>query len=137
MSVVAPLAGGLLIGLAEALALAFDGRIAGVSGVLGRLVFGGDGRGFRVAFLAGLLVAGLAGAAIAPSAFGARIAPLPAIAVAGLLVGWGTRVSNGCTSGHGVCGIGRGSLRSLVAVVTFMITGALTVTAVRLLGVWS
>lgn len=137
MSVVAPLVGGLLIGLAASVALAFEGRIAGISGVLGRLVFGGDARGFRITFLAGLLAAGLVGAALTPSAFGARIAPLPVVAVAGLLVGWGTRVGNGCTSGHGVCGIGRGSVRSLVAVVTFMVTGALTVAAVRLIGAWS
>lgn len=134
MSVVAPLAGGVLIGLAAAIAFAFDGRIAGVSGVLGRLIFGGDGRGFRFAFVAGLLAAGLAGAVLAPDAIGHSVAPLPAIAIAGLLVGWGTRVGNGCTSGHGVCGVGRGSARSVVAVATFMLTGALTVAAVRLAG---
>jgi uncharacterized protein len=134
MSVVAPLAGGLLIGLAASLALAVDGRIAGVSGILGRLVLGGDGRGFRAAFLFGLLGAGLAGAVLAPSALGGPIVSLPLVGVAGLLVGWGTRTANGCTSGHGVCGVARLSGRSFAAVATFMATGALTVAAVRLLG---
>ncbi|MCB9560532.1 MAG: YeeE/YedE family protein [Kofleriaceae bacterium] len=134
MSVIAPLLGGAMIGLAAAVALAVDGRIAGVSGVLGRLLVGGDGRGFRVAFLAGLVAVGLLGAAATPSAFGGRVVSLPLVGLAGVLVGWGTRVSNGCTSGHGVCGVGRLSPRSIVAVVTFMVTGAATVAVVRLLG---
>ena len=133
MSVVAPLAGGLLIGLAAALTLAVDGRIAGVSGILGRLVLGGDARGFRAAFVLGLLAAGLVGAALAPSALGGPIVSLPLVGVAGLLVGWGTRTANGCTSGHGVCGVARLSWRSIAAVATFMTTGALTVALVRVL----
>ncbi|HTJ41518.1 MAG TPA: YeeE/YedE thiosulfate transporter family protein [Kofleriaceae bacterium] len=137
MSVVTPLIGGFLIGLSASIALAFDGRIAGISGVLGRLVFGGDGRGFRLAFVAGLVAVGVIAAEIAPSALGARIAPLPVIAVAGVLVGWGTRAANGCTSGHGVCGVARLSPRSIVAVITFMLTGAATVAIVRLAGGWS
>ncbi len=131
------LAGGMLVGLAAALALAFDGRIAGVSGIVGQLVFGGDARGFRAAFTLGLCASGVFAAVIAPRAVGGAVAPLPVIAIAGGLVGWGTRVGNGCTSGHGVCGVGRMSVRSVVAVVTFMTTAAITVAIVRVLGGWS
>jgi len=133
MSVVAPLAGGLLIGLAASLALVVDGRIAGVSGILGRFVLGGDARGFRGAFLLGLLAAGLVATLATPSALGGPIVSLPLVGAAGLLVGWGTRMANGCTSGHGVCGVARLSGRSLAAVATFMLTGALTVALVRVL----
>jgi hypothetical protein len=138
MSVLAPLVGGALIGAAAAIAFALDGRIAGVSGALGRLIFsGGDGRGFRAAFLLGLAVVGVLAAFAAPAAFGHGTPRLPIIAVAGVLVGWGTRVGNGCTSGHGVCGIGRMSPRSMIAVGVFMLTGGITVAIVRALGVAS
>jgi len=137
MSVLAPLAGGALIGTGAALALAVDGRIAGVSGVLGRLVFGGDGRGFRGAFLLGLIAMGVLGAIAAPAAIGRAHVSLPLVAIAGVLVGWGTRVGNGCTSGHGVCGIGRFSGRSLVAVMVFMATGGITVAVARAIGAGS
>jgi uncharacterized protein len=134
MSVLAPLAGGILIGFAAVIALAFDGRIAGVSGVMSRLAARDGGGGFRAAFLLGLVVAGAGAALIDPAAIGGPVASWPLVAIAGLLVGWGTRVSNGCTSGHGVCGVARLSPRSLVAVATFMTTGALTAAIARALG---
>jgi uncharacterized membrane protein YedE/YeeE len=126
--------GGGLIGLAATLALATHGRIAGISGTLGRALDDADGdggRAFRLAFLAGLVAVGLAAHWLTPARVGAPSASLPVLAVAGLLVGVGTTLSNGCTSGHGVCGLSRGSPRSLVAVVTFMATAAITVAIAR------
>lgn len=121
---VASLVGGILIGLASVWLLAGSGRIAGISGILHGLFAQPPGdRSWRFLFLAGLVAAGFA--------WHAFVAPPPAregfglgwAAAAGLLVGFGTRISGGCTSGHGVCGLGRFSLRSLVAVVIFMATG--------------
>jgi uncharacterized protein len=117
--------GGLLIGVASALLLLMHGRIAGISGIVGGLLQPGD-RSWRVAFVAGLALSGLAIAAFQPAAIGASIRSPFAIVVAGLLVGFGTRLGNGCTSGHGVCGLARLSIRSLVAVAVFMTAGALT-----------
>jgi uncharacterized membrane protein YedE/YeeE len=121
------LLGGALIGLASALVLLAHGRIAGVSGMLGHALDRDGGRISRLGFLAGLIATGALIAALAPAAFGGTSRGLPAIAVAGLLVGIGTTLSNGCTSGHGVCGLSRRSPRSLAAVITFMATAALTV----------
>ena len=126
--VVRGLAGGALIGLASALVLAFHGRIAGISGILGRAL--DSARRFRVGFLVGLIATGVVAAAIAPAAFGAGVRGLPVLAVAGLLVGIGTTMGDGCTSGHGVCGLARLSPRSIAAVATFMITAAITVALV-------
>lgn len=135
------LAGGALIGLAASLYLLGDGRIAGVSGIVESAASPQtwrDGlRGRRSAdlfFLLGLALAGLATAWFRPSAIRSSPLPLTWLVLAGLLVGFGTRLSGGCTSGHGVCGISRSSLRSMVATVIFMLTGALTVFAVRHLG---
>lgn len=129
--------GGALIGAASAFLLLSHGRIAGISGITGSLVpplpQRGD-RGWRVAFLAGLLVSGIIAAQVAPQALGASPAPPAFIVVAGLLVGYGTRWGGGCTSGHGICGVSRLAPRSLVAVATFMTTGAL---ATWLMGVLS
>jgi uncharacterized membrane protein YedE/YeeE len=121
------LAGGALIGLAAAMVLVVHGRIAGISGILGRSLDQDDGRTFRLGFLAGLIATGAILAAIAPSAFGASVRGLPGLALAGALVGVGTTLANGCTSGHGVCGLSRLSPRSVVAVATFMIVAAVTV----------
>ncbi len=121
------LVGGALIGLAASLALFTHGRIAGISGTLARAFAAYGGRAFRLPFLAGLLVVGVITGVVAPAALGAPIAGLPTLALAGLLVGVGTTVGSGCTSGHGVCGLSRGSARSLAAVVTLIATGALTV----------
>ena len=121
---VASLVGGVLIGLASVWLLAASGRIAGISGILHGLFAQPPGdRSWRVLFIVGLVAAGFA--------WHALVAPAPVregfglgwAAAAGLLVGFGTRVGGGCTSGHGVCGLGRFSLRSLVAVMVFMATG--------------
>lgn len=126
------LAGGAIIGLAATLFLYFNGRVAGVSGITGGLVGGAEGRPWRLAFLGGLLAGGLLLKWLRPEAFGALPVRSPALLVAaGLLVGYGTRLANGCTSGHGVCGLSRGSLRSLAATLTFMATGAGTVLVTR------
>jgi len=126
------LAGGVLIGVAVALLLLFNGRIAGISGILGGVLQGTKGDvAWRAAFLLGL--------AGAPVVYGA-VATLPLVQVdagtgtlvaAGLLVGIGTRYGAGCTSGHGVCGLSRLSPRSLVATVVFMVAGMATVLIMR------
>ena len=131
------LAGGVLIGLSATLLLWLNGRVAGVSGILNGVVFPKPGDlSWRVAFLAGLIAVGGLYMAVVPGA------PLPrtdfsraGLIVAGLLVGFGTRMGNGCTSGHGVCGLGRLSMRSLAAVVTFMATAIATTYVLRHL--WS
>jgi uncharacterized membrane protein YedE/YeeE len=129
----AALAGGVLIGLASALLLLFNGRIAGVSGITGGLLLPGRGEaGWRAAFLGGLVLGGLLLSAFAPQAIGAPVVSgVASTAVAGLLVGFGTRLGGGCTSGHGVCGLASGSTRSVAATLTFMATAAVTVFLVR------
>ena len=124
------LTGGALIGLAAAMLLFVHGRIAGISGILGRAADPDGGRTIRFGFLAGLIVTGAILAALQPSAFGSGVRGAPVLAIAGVLVGVGTTLGNGCTSGHGVCGISRRSPRSLVAVMTFILTAALTVALV-------
>jgi uncharacterized membrane protein YedE/YeeE len=121
------LAGGSLIGAASALLFLTHGRIAGISGVLGSLLppMPRD-RGWRLAFLGGLVASGMAAAVVTPGAVGSSVRSALLVVVAGLLVGFGTRLGSGCTSGHGVCGLSRLSTRSMVAVATFMATGALT-----------
>jgi uncharacterized protein len=121
------LLGGSMIGGAGALLLVAHGRIAGVSGIVGGLLPPAVAdRRWRLAFLGGLLASGVLALGIAPSAVGASVRSLPLVIAAGLLVGFGTRLGSGCTSGHGVCGISRFSTRSLIAVATFMTTGVLT-----------
>ena len=131
----APLAGGALIGLASALILVFSGRIVGISGMIGNL-FNPPPKSdviWRSAFLVGMVLGGVAMVAALPSAFPTGpVRPLTLTLVAGLLVGFGTRLGNGCTSGHGVCGVGRFSTRSISAVLTFMATGVITVFVTRM-----
>jgi uncharacterized membrane protein YedE/YeeE len=128
----AALAGGALIGFAAAMFVLLNGRIAGVSGVLGGLLKPARNEvAWRVAFLAGLVGAPLAYALLAPVGLPVIEAGNGAIVVAGLLVGFGTRYGSGCTSGHGVCGLSRLSARSLVATVAFMASGFLTVLVLR------
>ncbi|HLL25704.1 MAG TPA: YeeE/YedE thiosulfate transporter family protein [Kofleriaceae bacterium] len=129
-SLLTALAGGALIGLAAAIALVVHGRIAGISGILGRALEDG-GVGFRIPFLFGLVGTGLVVALVAPALLGPSIASRPTLVVAGLLVGVGTTLANGCTSGHGVCGVARLSPRSLVAVGVFMATAMATVAIAR------
>ncbi|HRQ81675.1 MAG TPA: YeeE/YedE family protein [Azospirillaceae bacterium] len=133
-----PLIGGALIGLAAAVLAVFNGRVAGVSGVIAgaaRLTaarLNVEDRGWRLAFIAGLLAAPLLYALFDPAGWETGpLAASPVLAVAGLLVGVGAGVGSGCTSGHGVCGLARGSLRSLASVATFMAAAAATVFFVR------
>lgn len=125
--------GGLLIGAAAALLIVANGRVAGISGILGGLAGARpDDRAWRLAFLLGLLAAPLLSVlAGLPPGNSASSATAPVLVAAGLLVGYGTRLGNGCTSGHGVCGVARLSPRSLAATATFMAAGALTVLLVR------
>lgn len=129
---IASAAGGALIGLAAALFILFNGRIAGISGILGGLLSWPKGDiAWRLAFLAGLVAAPLLFGVLA-SLPAVRIdASMPVLIVAGLLVGLGTRYGAGCTSGHGVCGLSRLSPRSLVATAAFMAAGFATVFVVR------
>jgi uncharacterized membrane protein YedE/YeeE len=129
----ASLFGGALIGLAASLVLLTHGKVAGISGIVGGLLQRDTAdRPFRLSFLGGLLAAGALLLAIRPQNLAASATtPLWAVAVAGLMVGYGTRLGNGCTSGHGICGLSRLSIRSLVATATFMATGGLTVFVVQ------
>jgi uncharacterized membrane protein YedE/YeeE len=129
---IASLLGGALIGTSATAMLMLDGKVAGISGILGGLVRpkGGD-VAWRALFAVGLLMGGFAMAELRPSSFDVASHSLFVVAVAGLLVGVGTALSNGCTSGHGVCGISRFSRRSIAATATFMATGAATVFVVR------
>jgi uncharacterized membrane protein YedE/YeeE len=125
------LLGGVLIGASAAGLLLVDGRIAGVSGILGNAIRFRPGL-WRYAFLAGLVAAAfLAPLAGVPTVIPTHQAGLIGLAIAGLLVGFGTRLSSGCTSGHGVCGLSNLSPRSLVATLVFMAVAAATVFLVR------
>ena len=125
--------GGVLIGVASAGLLMFHGRIAGISGIAGGIFrrVPGD-TSWRVMFLVGLFAAGFGGSFFFPEAYLVTIdRSTAALVVAGLAVGIGTQIGGGCTSGHGVCGIGRLSKRSTVATISFMVTAALTVFVVN------
>ncbi len=128
----ASLAGGALIGLSAALFVLFNGRIAGISGILGGLLEWPKGDiSWRLAFLLGLVAAPLAYSLVAPLPVVQVDAGTGTLVVAGLLVGIGTRYGSGCTSGHGVCGLSRLSPRSLAATAAFMLAGFATVFVVR------
>lgn len=125
--------GGMMIGASAALFLLLNGRIAGISGILGGLLSASrSDLGWRLAFLLGLVLAPLIytalGGTLPPISLNA---PLLLLVLAGLLVGFGARLGAGCTSGHGVCGLGRGSPRSIVATGVFMATAILTVIITR------
>ncbi len=130
------LIGGLMIGCAAAIMLLGAGRIAGVSGMAARAIGlgGGAPRALAIAFVVGLPV----GAALVAATAGPVVSRFPmglaTLAVAGLIVGIGTRLGSGCTSGHGVCGMSRLSKRSIVATLTFMATGFATVAIINTLG---
>ncbi|MGJ3247183.1 MAG: YeeE/YedE family protein [Elainellaceae cyanobacterium] len=126
------LLGGILIGISATILLAFNGRIAGISGMVNGAITLKRGDRWRWIFLLGLLIGG------ALYEYGFALQPTPrstlspiAMIVGGLLIGFGTRMGNGCTSGHGVCGLGRLSMRSLIAVLTFLITAIATVFMLR------
>lgn len=129
----ASFAGGILIGIAAAMLLLLSGRVAGVSGILGSLLAPPRAdTAWRVAFIAGLLVAAPVAAIVLGRDVEARIdSTFATLALAGVLVGLGTSYASGCTSGHGVCGLSRLSPRSLVATLAFMGAGMAAVFAVR------
>lgn len=129
------LLGGALIGVAAVLLMATHGRIAGISGVVSKLLPPGIDRSAAatsVALIAGLVLAAPLYRLITGTLPAQTIAtPLPVLVIAGLLVGFGAGIGNGCTSGHGVCGISRVSTRSIVATISFLLTGVITVTVAR------
>jgi uncharacterized membrane protein YedE/YeeE len=128
-TIIPALAGGVLIGLAAVGLMLFNGRIAGVTGIASGLLTPSRGDTlWRAMFVAGLVLGGVVLLGVYPQALPSTFSrSLPLVALAGLLVGFGTRLGNGCTSGHGVCGIGRMSRRSIVATATFTASGALAV----------
>ncbi len=129
---VSAVAGGLMIGAGAALYLLLNGRIAGISGMLGRLLDrAATDRVPPLAFLVGVIAAPWLWRLFAPLPAVVIDASNPMLIAAGLLVGFGTRYGSGCTSGHGVCGISRGSARSFVATITFMAFGFLTVLVLK------
>jgi len=125
----ASLIGGILIGLSASAMLLLDGKVAGISGIFAGVLRPVKGDlAWKACFTAGLLVGGFLLRFFLPQAFAFGIVrSWPVLVMAGLLVGFGTRLGNGCTSGHGVCGVSRLSTRSIVATATFMATGAATV----------
>ncbi len=131
--VLMPLTGGILIGIAASMMLLFSGRIAGVSGIFGGMIFQqGKERAWRLSFITGLIAGGILLYTINTEFFeNSSGRGLLAVNIAGLLVGIGTRIGGGCTSGHGVCGIGRLSVRSIVATLTFVFAGMLAVILVK------
>ena len=130
---VSALLGGALIGLSALVLMAANGRIAGISGIAGGIVGAPPGeRGWRIAFLAGLIPAPLVLALFSGRSPDVEIAAGPwTLIAAGLLVGLGTQLGSGCTSGHGVCGVSRLSARSIAATAIFMLAGGLVVFAAR------
>lgn len=125
--------GGLLIGLATAILLLGSGRVAGISGILGQAIWpaAGEDRRWRLTFILGLPI----GAALVSAVNGPLVVQIdasqPVIVAAGILVGFGTRLGSGCTSGHGVCGMSRGSSRSTAATIAFMAIGGVVVFITR------
>lgn len=130
---ISSLLGGLLIGLASAVLLVMNGRICGISGIAGGLMNASRiEKIWRIVFLAGLIGTGAVLGLMYPQVFVNTVPRSPlALAIAGLLVGVGTRVGSGCTSGHGVCGISRGSRRSILATMIFIAAGMVTVFVVN------
>ena len=131
--VLMPLTGGILIGISASMMLLFSGRIAGVSGIFGGMLFQqGKERAWRLSFITGLIAGGILLYAINAEFFeNSSGRGLLAVNIAGFLVGIGTRIGGGCTSGHGVCGIGRLSVRSIVATVAFVFAGMVAVVLVK------
>jgi uncharacterized membrane protein YedE/YeeE len=136
-SMVLALIGGICIGTASGLVFLLLGRVSGVTGIVAS-AWPAPQRGWqwRAAFVAGLVTAGAAGQAVAPDAIAGPEASWPLAMVAGLLVGFGARYGGGCTSGHGVCGVGRLSRRSVVGCGTFMLVAMIVVFVVRHGGLW-
>lgn len=129
--ILVPLLGGALIGLAALILLAMNGRVMGASGIWSGLIRWSDGPGWRLAFVAGAIAAPVLLAAFGRPGSVQIDTPMPVFLVAGLLVGLGTAIGSGCTSGHGICGISRLSPRSIMATLVFMGLGLVTVFVVR------
>jgi uncharacterized protein len=131
---IAALMGGLLIGISSSLLLWLNGKIAGISGIANGALWAktSDERAWRILFVVGLIIGGFIYVALFPGTVHARSGfPLFLVGAAGLLVGFGTALGSGCTSGHGVCGLGRLSVRSLVATMTFLVAAVITVFVMR------
>jgi hypothetical protein len=130
-NLIMPIAGGVLIGLSAVLLMMLNGRILGVSGIAGNLISGlNHSRKYSVAFVLGILATAMLGININPSLLpGPLNMSLPWMIVSGTLVGLGTRLANGCTSGHGICGVARFSWRSVSATIIFICTAILAVYA--------
>ena len=130
---VMPLLGGVLIGIASAIMLLFNGRITGISGIFGGMFFKqGEERKWRTSFVAGLIAGGIGLQYLNPEFFtNTSGRSLLVLVLAGLLVGIGTQIGSGCTRGHGVCGIGRLSPRSLVATIVFVFAGMVLVAIIQ------
>lgn len=126
--------GGVLIGIAASIMLIFNGRVTGIAGIVsGALNFPKNDTAWRVAFVLGLILAGTIGYQLEPDFFKNESGrTLPVIIIAGLLVGFGTVLGSGCTSGHGVCGLSRLSVRSLVATIVFMAVGFMAASLFRI-----
>lgn len=121
-----------MIGGAASLLLIANRETTGISGVVAALMRKGvEGQAWRWAFIGGLLAGGVGLALFAPASFSAATRSLPVVALAGVLVGFGTRLGGGCTSGRGVCGVSRLSVASIVATVIFVLVGMITVTVIR------
>jgi uncharacterized protein len=125
----ASLIGGILIGVSASMLMLFNGRIAGISGIVAGALRPERGEwGWRICFIVGLVSAGAIARIVSPASLAIGISrSLWIFLLAGFLVGLGTRIGSGCTSGHGVCGLSRGSTRSLAATLTFILAGVLTV----------
>jgi hypothetical protein len=129
------LIGGILIGIATAILILINGRIAGISGILGGLLtLKKDEISWRLAFIGGISISSLLYLLIHPLPSIVIKANYIEIAIAGLLVGFGTRLGSGCTSGHGICGVSRLSVRSITATLTFIATGMFTVYLMKVFG---
>lgn len=128
----ASLSGGVLIGLAAVLLMAFNGKIMGISGIAGAALSASEGRPWRLSFILGVIIGPVAYQFLMGDVEMVMVASLPVLAIAGLAVGIGTALGSGCTSGHGICGISRFSVRSIGATVTFVATGMVTVFVIGL-----
>ncbi len=125
----ASLLGGMLLGVSATLLLLFNGKIAGISGIVGRIYKGRKGdTSWRILFVLGMILGGVVSAKALNIAPTDMLVSTPLVLVAGLLVGIGTKFGNGCTSGHGICGMGRLSKRSIAATMTFMAVAMATTT---------
>lgn len=128
------LIGGIIIGFAVSIFLIFNGRVAGISGIVSGLInFSNTDKTWRLFFVLGLLCGGFIFKMLNPEVFNYPLKEIHYYIIAGLIVGFGTVLGSGCTSGHGVCGISRFSLRSIIATVVFILSGALTVFLIRLM----